>query len=1405
MATKIRFDSTHNIEMPTLVLAKRSGDKLGVIPAVNIINKTTLTSGCEVSFKVYKFNDGIRTALWDEIVDFKLLYCPEWNEWYEIYVDIDETNETVKNIQAVSLGIAELSQINLYGIEINTEDDIDGADFEQYGKSVLYSEENPKISILHRILKDKAPHYHIGHIDNTLIKETEGRLVQFSFDNISIYDALQEIAQEINALLVVDTSAIDSSVDRLGDISRTISFYDLEENCANCGHRGDFKHTCPKCGATGGFISEGYGNDTNIFISSDNLSDSISYSTDKDAVKNCFKLEAGDEYMTDTIRNCNANGSGYIWYISDELKKEMSPELVAALDAYDTLYDEYQNTHQYSFNTTAYNGLVSKYQQWNNKLTNIPSDIIGHPAVMTAYYNVLDLYQYLAHSLMPNVEMEETNAQAEISKVRTELTSKGVSLRSYTQHTSDSTIESAIKNVVGVIASPNYKVSVSTISTTFNADNTTGSWTGSITLTRYYEDENDPEATITLTVSLNANDEAYYRQLIDKKVSQTATENTYGAEALFKIDTSGDTLTAQAQFRAELAKYNLASLNEFQTICEAILNILTEQGVADPTQWNDVTGTENLYNKLYLPYYNRSTYIENEITLRESELKILDNLNGEINEAHSDTTQALNFDNFLKTIGESVWVEFCSFRREDTYSNSNYISDGLNNAELFAQALHFIEIAKKEIFKSATLQHSIQASLYNLLVMKEFLPLVDNFKVGNWLRLQVDDNVYKLRLVEYEIDFENLDDISVTFSDVTTGYDGYSDIENIINSAKSISSTYQSVQRQADAGDRTRQQLQHWFTDGLSVASVRLQSDSIDQTQSWDENGMLFRRVIPETEEYDDIQMKIINSTLAITNDNWRSVKAAVGRFSYKDMADGGVWKDGYGINAEVLCGRLILGETLAIYNNTATEDNSLTFDSNGLIVTGNNNTVRINANPTSGEYNNSIFTITRNNGDNEQTLISFDNNGYGLIGGWTISDASISKAGVLPDGKNYNVSMNAVPYSAGESVPYNPMFGIIYDNDWKFYVRSNGQLYAKNADISGRITASSGEISGNLTIGGSLSSTQNGYSVTMRGVQSDTSWGVFFITDHSTNTYPFRINGNGSVSMSNATITGGSFNINNNFKVNTSGTMTANNVVIKNNLYLTMDESTNIRALRIDTDGVALGRAGDYGANTYIYGDSIWLHSGNINFEGLAYFDRTPQSTYSFVVGDGGNSWNAGILTPFKGDTDEQRHYILCREDDGLTVYVGTNGSVLNKTSNGNSRTTTLSLHGDTVKLSTASSVTSDERLKTDFINLDKYRNFYLGLQPYAFKYTYGNSGRFHIGFKAQQVESELIQAGLSTDDFAGFILRDVNPNSEDYHGYDKEYGLRYDEFIALNTYMIQQAWSRIDELEAELKELKG
>lgn len=166
----------------------------------------------------------------------------------------------------------------------------------------------------------------------------------------------------------------------------------------------------------------------------------------------------------------------------------------------------------------------------------------------------------------------------------------------------------------------------------------------------------------------------------------------------------------------------------------------------------------------------------------------------------------------------------------------------------------------------------------------------------------------------------------------------------------------------------------------------------------------------------------------------------------------------------------------------------------------------------------------------------------------------------------------------------------------------------------------------------------------------------------------------------------------------------------------------------------------------------------------------------------------------------DGENHDLLVRNNDGLTAAVG---SYVNSTHSSNTR---LDLRGGTVRTVNASGATtvSDERLKTDWKDLNKYSEFYDNIKPKSFKYINGSSGRNHIGFSAQQIEQSLIRSGLSTSDFAGLVKYKVDPSSEEYNGYDEEYGLIYSEFIALNTYMIQKLQDEIKSLKAENSILK-
>lgn len=82
-----------------------------------------------------------------------------------------------------------------------------------------------------------------------------------------------------------------------------------------------------------------------------------------------------------------------------------------------------------------------------------------------------------------------------------------------------------------------------------------------------------------------------------------------------------------------------------------------------------------------------------------------------------------------------------------------------------------------------------------------------------------------------------------------------------------------------------------------------------------------------------------------------------------------------------------------------------------------------------------------------------------GRIGGWDIDQNGFSKSSSDPDDNPFYFYIQSNPYSAENEIPYNPVIAINYQNEYKFYVRSNGYLYAKDANITGRITAEEGQI----------------------------------------------------------------------------------------------------------------------------------------------------------------------------------------------------------------------------------------------------------------------------------------------------------------------------------------------------------
>lgn len=107
-----------------------------------------------------------------------------------------------------------------------------------------------------------------------------------------------------------------------------------------------------------------------------------------------------------------------------------------------------------------------------------------------------------------------------------------------------------------------------------------------------------------------------------------------------------------------------------------------------------------------------------------------------------------------------------------------------------------------------------------------------------------------------------------------------------------------------------------------------------------------------------------------------------------------------------------------------------------------------------------------------------------------------------------------------------------------------------------------------------------------------------------------------------------------------------------------------------------------------------------------------------------------------------------------------------------------------------------SDRNVKNSIeYDLSKYRQFLLDLKPCRFKYNNGQSGRYHLGVIAQDVEQSLADNDITPEEFAGWCKAPVRNKEKEITGYT--YGIRYESFIPLNIMLIQELIRRVEKLE--------
>ena len=836
------------VEDYTIVLATKELSHLGQLTGVtNITSVENLNAANEFSFTVHK-NDlnsnytsdikEYRDYIWRNLNDLRLIWVKELDEYFQIQTPLNDSRESVtKNIVCKSLCESELSQVALNTIEINTEGDILRKD---YVATTFYNAENKKASLLHRVL-EKAPAYTIGHVDESL-KDVQRT---FSIDGTTIYDFLVgECAKQVNCLFIFDSA------------KRTVSAYDLYESyCNECGKRGDFD-TCPNCGSSN-LSHYGYGEDTTILVDKNNLTDSISFETNVDSIKNCFKLEAGDEIMTAVVRSLLQSGSDYLTYFPDWQREQMPKELQDKLKEYDDKYANYK----------------SDYQDFLGKL-----------------YAKMDEKTYLEYTKFPEIEKFEITARTEADKITNE-SMTDVALTSINENTLSSSVNNAVKNYAKVMIMTGYvKIEIDPdTETIFTYDGESdgyhyGTWTGKFKITNYSDSE-DVAYTGLLTIRISDNYEDFVKQRALKEIKGSDSDDGSVYNVL-AIDDLG-------RFKEAIKEYNLSSLQSFYDAIDGALCVLQQE---------EMTNTE-----IYKSYYDKLCACEEQKNCIGEQITILEK---EI-EDYSSKIEKIQSELNIETHLGDLYPIFCTYKREDKYSNSNYISDGLDNSQLLESANEFIEVATQELYNSCEKQHSISSNLFNLLAIKEFEPIVKYFKVGNWIRIKVDGALYKLRLISYTINYDDLNTINVTFSNVTKVFNPKVQRDSLMSSVQSMATSYGTVSRQAESGKDASDELNSWYNEGLNGALIQIKNNDKEEV-TYGKHGILCRTYDDITESFSDKQLRLTHNILAFTDNNWKTVKTALGEHQYYKYIDGKKVSDvGYGLSAEFVNAGFVYGSQI--------------------------------------------------------------------------------------------------------------------------------------------------------------------------------------------------------------------------------------------------------------------------------------------------------------------------------------------------------------------------------------------------------------------------------------------------------------------------------------------------------------
>lgn len=365
----------------------------------------------------------------------------------------------------------------------------------------------------------------------------------------------------------------------------------------------------------------------------------------------------------------------------------------------------------------------------------------------------------------------------------------------------------------------------------------------------------------------------------------------------------------------------------------------------------------------------------------------------------------------------------------------------------------------------------------------------------------------------------------------------------------------------------------------------------------------------------------------------------------------------------------------------------------------------------------------------------------------------------------------------------------VAYLSEKKLHFPS-GTLEAYNAKLTGTITAAAGSAFGPWTISdGSIYRVENVFG---------SSAGMYFGTGGLSVSDRFQVDANGYLTCSGATISGAiratSLNVTGasitgltvdaaNVTGNLSASRINGGILDFNNFSVNHLSANDITTGLLSADYIKLG--GDMAVYDALNSGTVggWLGYTTGAYGGAGIHMQSGLGEVVATASGAKLCYGGNTLSVTEGGAQTN-----CRTAVGGDLVVS--GSAAPSVDGAGSLGFS-DYRWSVVYAQTGTITTSDREKKTDIsYALERYDALFEKLRPASYRLKGGASGRTHTGLVAQDVEQALRECGLTGKDFAAFVKTPREDGGADY-------GLRYEELIALCIRQVQRLRERVRKLE--------